>query len=84
VLNLAPLVCPVAIRLLTVCGPRMEARMTFHGDGRGAGKPSRGKSPRPLIAAVLGETLPFIVGEAGGDPKDEGQSRGGISKAFGG
>lgn len=43
-LDLAPLVCPVAIRLPMVCGPRTAARMIFLGDGWGAGKPT-GETP---------------------------------------
>lgn len=44
VLNLAPLVCPVAVRLSAVCGPWMAARMIFSSDGWGTGKPT-GETP---------------------------------------
>lgn len=64
-LNLAPLVCPVAIRLSMGCGPRKEARMTFLDDDRGAGEPT-GETPGESLvtgprAGAVGPREPVVA-----------------------
>lgn len=64
-LNLAPLVCPVAIRLPRGCGPRKEARMTFPSDGWGAGEPT-GETPGESLvtgprAGAVGPREPVVA-----------------------